>query len=285
RELASTYGLSKNTVNTVIAMLVNDGLAQVHEGMGTFVSCERKHARMIGVMLFDFSGGMRVDTGILEHIQKNITRDYYLSLVDTSNRFDVFCDGLERLLSLDAAGLLIIPPKEAPPDEAALRRVQALLKRCPTVFMVRSVEGVEADFYSMDLRKGVADAMEYFATSGKRRTGLILHDASKFVQEELEAYRACQRLYGLEEGSSYLIEWNERMEVLREKLLRILPQIDSLIAPDNILVQLQEALKADGRVIPRELSLVGINDTLSARLFNPPLTSLAFPVERIGRHA
>lgn len=290
RELAIQYGLSKNTANTVIAMLVNDGLVQVREGNGTYInrSREKKKPRMIGVLMLDFAcarSNRYVDGAILSSVQQHLTGDYFLSLANTDDCCDVFCDSVERLLDMGAAGFLVIPPKNAPRDEAELQRMQRLISQRPTVFMNRAIPGVEADLYSIDLRKGIEDAFEYLATTGKRKIAILLHDSAKFVEEELEAYEQMSRLYGLEKNADYLIEYSKDEAVLRQKISRVLPEIDALIAPDNELVALSDLYQASGKRIPQELSLIGINDMISARLFNPPLTTISFPVKRIGKEA
>lgn len=60
RALADSYGMSKNTVNTAVAMLVNEGLATVREGNGTYVIRTPRKSRMIGVMMFDFCVGIDI---------------------------------------------------------------------------------------------------------------------------------------------------------------------------------------------------------------------------------
>ena len=284
RELAQRYGLSKNTVNTVIAMLVNDGLACVREGSGTYVGTETREARMIGVMLLDFAVGMRVEVDILKYIQMNLPKNYYLSLMNTADRYDTFCDCLHQLIDMRAAGFLIVPPKGMPQNDELERAIHLISSR-PAVMINRTIDGLDADGYSMNLTKGIEKAFEYFVTSGKRNTAIILHDSPKFVREEIEGYIRCSRIYSLAPRMDWLIDWSEDIGEIRAKLARILPQIDSLIAPDNILVQVNDLIHQCGKEVPRELSLVGINDTAYARMFNPPLTSIVFPVERIGRHA
>lgn len=165
RALADTYGMSKNTVNTAVAMLVNEGLATVREGNGTYVIRTPRKSRMIGVMMFDFCVGMRVENMILEYIQKNLPVDYYLSLVNHSNRYDVFCDSLEHLIDAGAAGLLIVPPKDDPKFIGDMQRVHILLNRVPTVCINRGLPGIETDTYSMDLKKGMEKALDYLYTS------------------------------------------------------------------------------------------------------------------------
>lgn len=285
RALADTYGMSKNTVNTAVAMLVNEGLATVREGNGTYVIRTPRNSRMIGVMMFDFCVGMRVENMILEYIQKNLPVDYYLSLVNHSNRYDVFCDSLEHLIDAGAAGLLIVPPKDDPKYIGDMQRVYTLLNRVPTVCINRSLPGIETDTYSMDLKKGMEKALDYLYTSGKHKTVLVLHDSAKFVKDELDAYEEYTEHYKIERDPRLLIEWSNDIREIRMKLNALNGDYDSIIAPDNVMVQLSDILAQSNRSIPGELSLVGINDTMLSKIHNPPLTSISFPVERIGKSA
>lgn len=284
RDLAEQNSLSKNTVNTVVAMLVNDGLAVIHEGNGTYVSSARQQVKMIGVLLFDFRQNMRVDTDILQHIQLNLPRNYYLSLMDTSNRYDVFCEALERMIAMKPEGFLILPPRVRPTEQEA-QRIRELLAERPTVMLNRTIDGLEADMYSMNLGRGIEKAFEYLAMSGKQRTAIVLHDDYKFKTEEIEAYNRCCQKLGIHTCPEYAIEWRSDMDDVASRIGAILPEIDSLICPDEILLGLQPLIHASGKEIPTQLSLIGVNDTVNSRLFSPPLTSIAFPVERIGRHA
>ncbi len=285
RALADEYGMSKNTVNTAIAMLVSEGLATVREGNGTYVIRTPHKSRMIGVMMFDFCVGMRVENMILEHIQKNVPVDYYLSLVNHSERYDVFCDSLEHLIDAGAAGLLIVPPKDNPKFIGDMQRVHTLLSQIPTVCINRSLPGIETDTYSMDLKRGMENALDYLHTTGKRKTAIVLHDSAKFVKEELDAYEEYAEHYRIERDPRYLIEWNSDIREIRMKLKALGGNYDSIIAPDNVMVHLSDIIAETGKSIPGELSLVGINDTMLSKIHNPPLTSISFPVERIGKSA
>lgn len=284
RVLAEKYQLSNNTVNTALAMLVSEGLVTIRDGLGAFVTHAARKSRMIGVMLFDFGVGIRVDNMILEQIQKNLPSEYYLSLVNTSDRYDVFCDGLEHLIDVGAAGLIIIPPKDDPKYITDFNRVKDLLSRVPTVFINRGIPGIEADSYSMDLFKGLSSVFGYLAATGKRRTALVMHDSVKFAQEEEQAVNAYRAHYGLPEESVVCIPWDDDIREIQFNLKNVLPETDSIIAPDNVMIQLTDMIAGTGKSIPEELSLIGINDTLLSRLYNPPLTSVVFPVERIARH-
>ena len=285
RDLAETFEISKTTVNLVIAMLVNEGLLKVREGMGTYVSKEPATVKPLGVMLFDFTSSMRVDTDILSHIQKNINTGYYLNLVDTSNNFTIFIEGLRRLIKSGVAGLIITPPKGNPTPEEYAQVLKLLNGQIPVSFVIREIAGIDADFYSMDLNKGIQKALEYFSALNRGRMALIKHDTPKFVNEEMQGIARASTDYNITVDSRWIIDWSDDSEVLTKRLLAVLPEVDCLIAPDSALYQMRDAIRATGRRIPEDLSIVAINDTVYAKMFYPQLTSLAFPVEKIGRFA
>lgn len=284
RELSSQYELSKNTVNTVIAMLVNDGFACVKEGKGTYVGNGIREIKMIGVMLLDFCTGFRVELDILKHIQTNLPANYYLSLMNTADRYDTFCEGIKQLVDMRAAGFLIVPPK-GQPGPGELEMALQLLHTKPTVMINRTIDGLEADVFSMNLGKGIEKSLEYLNAIGREKTAIVLHDSPKFLREELKAYESCSKRYNRPLRPEWAIDWSSDARVIGERIKTILPDIDSIIAPDNVLIQLNDMLSRCGKRIPQDLSLIGINDTTYSRMFHPPLTSIAFPVERVGKSA
>ena len=286
RDFAKMYGISKTTVNTVISMLVNNGLLKVKDGMGTYVSTEPNDVKPIGIMLFDFTTSMRIDTDILSHIQRNISTNYYLNIIDTSNRYDVFIEGLQRCKKNGLAGLIITPPKVIQSSSCELGSIRTLIKgSMPVVFVIREIEGMGADFFSVDLSKGIYKAFEYFNALNKKRTAIIKHDSEKFVNEEIKGLLKAQAKFNIEIKPQWIIDWSDNIEIHKKQIFDILPEIDSLIAPDNVLYQLQDIIRESGKNIPDDLSIVAINDTAYSKMFYRQLTSIAYPVERIGLNA
>ena len=187
RDLAEEFSLSRNTVNTAIAMLTSEGLVNIRNGNGTYVSQGQTTARMIGVIMFDFGIGFRVENMILQYVQKALPKDYYVSLVNHSERYDLFCEGLEHLLAAGAEGLLIVPPKGKPESAEELSRIAHILEGIPAVCINRGLPGIELDTYSMDLKKGMEKALDYLHHSNKTKTVIVLHDSPKFANEEIDA--------------------------------------------------------------------------------------------------
>lgn len=287
RDFSQTYEISRNTVNTVLAMLANEGIVAARDGVGTYVTDQVERTRNIGVMIFDFATSMRVDTDILNAIQRNIKQGFYLTLVDTSEDFTVFLHGLRRLVSMGVSGIIAVPPKKAHYTAEQADMINEVIgDTIPLVLMIRKVDGVACDYISTDLYKGILKALEYFSTAGKKRLCVVLHDSEKFIEEERRAVEEQANLLHLAwSEKKTLLPYTDNQLEMERRLSQTLPYVDALIAPDHILYRSRNLIRSTGRRIPQDLSIVGINDTIYSKLFTPALTSIAFPVEKIGKLA
>ena len=284
RDLSENYGISKTTVNTVMAILSNEGLVKVREGLGTYVSFEKAKIKSIGVMLFDFTQSMRVETDILGIIQKNLGKNYYLNLVDTSNNYSLFIEGIRRLKDNGVEGFIITPPKGSY-TKPQFEEMKMLLKDTPIVFLLRRIEGIKGDFFSADLCKGITKAFEYLDTLNHTNAALIKHDSAKFIDEEMRGLSLAEKKLGIRINPAYIIDWDDDISVIREKVREVLPNVSGLIAPDSVIYELQDIIHGAGKVIPAELSIIGINNTVFSKMFYPQLSVIDFPANKIGLSA
>lgn len=286
RELSVAYQVNKSTVVNVLATLANAGLIRTEAGKGSFVLAAKEELKQIAVLFFDSTLPIRVDTEILAHIQKNIKSGYYLSLHDTSQNYRLFEQKIEALVeSGNVHGFIAIPPKWYTPQPDDVARLNRLLgDRIPLVFIIRNIDGVSADYFSMDLDKGVQKAVAYLSSNNKKRICVIKHDSQKFVDEELRGLEIACSKHQIPIYPEYILEFDENIETVKSRLLSILDEIDAIIASDLLLCSLQGVLRDSGKRIPEDLSIIGINDVVS-HFFHKPLTSIRFPVEQIGIHA
>lgn len=286
RELSVAYQVNKSTVVNVLATLANEGLIKTEAGKGSFVLAAKEESKQIAVLFFDSTLPFRVDTEILAHIQRNIKPGYYLSLHDTSQNYRLFEQKIEALAeSGNVHGFIAIPPKRYTPQPDDVARLNRILgDRIPLVFIIRSIEGVAADFFSMDLDKGVQKAVAYLSSNNKKRICIMKHDSQKFADEELRGLEIACRKHQIPLNPDYILEHDENIETVKSKLLSIIDEIDAIIASDHLLCSLQWVLRDSGKRIPEDLSIIGINDVVS-QYFYQPLTSIRFPVEQIGIHA
>jgi len=63
-------------------------------------------------------------------------------------------------------------------------------------------------------------------------------------------------------------------------------EFDGVFAGDDeAAIGVLHALKAAGRLVPRDVAVVGFDDIPSARYLSPPLTTVQAPIEEVGRQA
>lgn len=285
RDLSAAYNVNKSTVVNVLATLANEGLIITEPGKGSFVQEVKEEQKQIAVLFFDTVSPFRVETEILAQIQKNIRSGYFLSLHDTAQNYKVFERKIESLIESGVKGIIAIPPKFYTPKSSDAEYLNRLLgDTVPLVFIIRKIEGVHADFFSMDLDKGIQKAVTYLASIDKKKICLIKHDSQKFVDEELHGLEAACRKHNIDVNPDYILEYEDNIETIGSKLMSILPKVDAIIGPDHTLCSLQGIIRNSRKHIPSELSIVGINDVVS-HYFSPPLTSVRFPVEKIGINA
>ena len=67
-------------------------------------------------------------------------------------------------------------------------------------------------------------------------------------------------------------------------LLATAPDVDAVFAASDLMAAgALRALREAGRVVPRDVALVGFEDADVARRTDPPLTTIHQPVEELGR--
>lgn len=157
----------------------------------------------------------------------------------------------------------------------------------PIVMVERIADLMGIHKVVLNAREGLFLATEHLLTHGHRRIAYMAPDWPVEVeQSRLRGYREAMRScagawetflpcndYSMQTGYHTV-----------EAYLRDNPLPTALIAADMLLSGAQQYLYAEGFRVPRDISLVGTDDTL-AQYFAPPLTSLAFPEHDMARTA
>ncbi len=179
------------------------------------------------------------------------------------------------------AGLVL-----ANPSHEVLALFQAT---CPTVLIDSPDATVQLDHVDIDIRGASEQIAEHLASLGHRRVAYLDVRRSKdtFVQrrEGLEQSLANRKAHvvgiafadelSVAEGSKvFLSTWPE-WEALG---------VTAIVCADDLLAfGVVGAAHSLGIPIPKQLSIVGYNDISFARLLDPPLTSVTFDGQELGR--
>ncbi|GAB7192863.1 LacI family DNA-binding transcriptional regulator [Kineococcus sp. NUM-3379] len=149
--------------------------------------------------------------------------------------------------------------------------------------------GYEAAISSVaaDDRGGARSAVEHLLATGRHRIATITgpQDTSGGV-DRLAGYREALAGAGLRADPALVAtgDWGrERAAAAMRELLAAAPDLDAVfVASDLMASAVLPVLRAAGRSVPRDVSVVGFDDSGLAATLEPPLTTVRQPLERIS---
>ncbi|GGZ57251.1 LacI family transcriptional regulator [Streptomyces inusitatus] len=142
---------------------------------------------------------------------------------------------------------------------------------------------VDADNFA-----GARAAVAHLVSRGRRRiatiTGLLDVYGSRL---RVAGYSAALADAGIAEDPALTARGDFTEEggrrAMRELLARR-PGLDAVFAASDVMAGgARQVLREAGRRVPEDVALVGFDDSVTARLMDPPLTSVRQPIEEMGR--
>lgn len=225
-----------------------------------------------------------------------------------------FMSGVSRGLEDTHMGLLLIPDSRFREETAeavrgaavdgfivysAVRndpRVEAALARGLPVVTVDQPRDAPTPFVGIDDRASARTAAEHLRELGHRRVAVLSFVSALDREGTLALELSRERLAGYREGLG--AAWDENAvrtcrpnatEPARRAALELLkgdtPPTAILAMSDVLALGALQAAAELGVAVPRELSVVGFDDSPVAALATPPLTTVAQPQEEKGRLA
>ncbi|WP_020496823.1 LacI family DNA-binding transcriptional regulator [Sciscionella marina] len=211
---------------------------------------------------------------------------YTLLLMDTHDDTEIERTAVRALRSRRVDGLLLTP------SSAARSSVLPELIRLgmPTVLVDRLPAGRALDQVGPENVQSTSKLVEHLAGHGHTRIGMV-SGAEELTtsQERVLGYRLGLGRAGLAWDPALVISGNSSNLGARDALrqLRILdPPPTALITGNNVMTAgVLHAARAEGVRIGEDLAIAAYDDMDWAELVDPPLTTMAQPVDQIGRAA
>jgi DNA-binding LacI/PurR family transcriptional regulator len=155
----------------------------------------------------------------------------------------------------------------------------------PTVLGGRPPGLTPVSYVDVDNRDGARQAVEHLLRRGRRRIATIAGPQDMGVGvDRLAGYREALAGAGLPELVVYG-DFSEASGVAAAaELLELDPELDAVFAADDpMALGAMRVLKKRGRRIPEDVAVIGFEDSASAPIADPPLTTVHQSVEEMGR--
>ena len=201
-------------------------------------------------------------------------RDYHLFVADTDEEAATE-EELVQAFSKQVDGLVLCSPRSS---NKVLERLAA---RVPFVVINRRLRG--AATVLMDVGHGARLAVEHLTGLGHRRVALVAGPAGSWTSAEIRT--AAEQVEGVELVVIGPNAPTERGGLAAARRVRDSGATGVLAYNDLVAIGLIEGLGDLGLGVPRDVSVVGIDDIVSGRLNRPKLTTVAMPTAAAGRLA
>jgi len=184
------------------------------------------------------------------------------------------------------AGLILAPAGSGDAYAASLRKLLSV----PTVTIDRRVDQLALDSVSLDNRRAARLAVDYLLRIGHRRIAVIAgREGVTTGEERLAGYRDAHEAAGIPVDETLVRFGNFRQEDAYETVRRMMEgetRPTAFFALNNLMtIGTMRGLTDIGFVCPDHVSVAGVDDFDWATAFRPRLTTIAQPVEEMGRKA
>lgn len=239
-------------------------------------SLARGRSGAIGIVVPDIANAY--SAVVTKAVQEEARRDGYALFVSGSDEQAEDEERWARALAPQVDGLLLVSPLM--PD-AALRDLAAVV---PIVLMNRLIDGIAS--VGLDATEAVGHAVEHLHALGHRRVVYLSGATGSYSNEiRVHGYRdACERL-GID--AIELGPFNARFSAgVRAADLVLAAGATAVLAyNDEVAVGVINRLWDRGVRVPRDLSVIGFDDTSLAEMVTPRLTTVRLPAAATGREA
>ena len=238
----------------------------------------------IGLILSDLQNPfwLMVLEGIEDACQE---AGYSLLILNSRDDAEKESKNIKEFLMRQLDGIIINPASSTNPLFPALAA-----EAFPLVFLNRRVKGAAADTVVADNIKGTMLAISHLAALGKKRIAIFLYPANGISprQERLDGYKQALAAHGLaiEPELIRIVESTEDCLAAIETMAAGSGKPDAILSTNSRLtLEILDALGKLNLAVPRDIALLGYDETEWSKHLNPPLTTIRQPAYEMGHAA
>jgi LacI family transcriptional regulator len=296
-DVARIAGVSKKTVSRVInrsPLLNDDTRKKVEDVIGQLGYIPNPQARALALrrnfligLVHDNPNAqtvMNVQQGMLEAIHDT---EFEMVVRPVDRGSATMLQDLRHFLERQRLfGVLLMPPIS---ENDAVAKLCADIG-CRYVRMGSAALDSPEHMVASNDREAVREATQYLIAQGHRRIGLIAGPHGfRSARERRLGFEEAMRDAGIALPRSMIAEGNYTFEsglIAAERLLDVVPRPTAIFScNDEMAAGVIHATCQRGLIVPRDLSVIGFDDTPIAAHMWPPLTTVRWPIASMARSA
>ncbi len=298
-DVARAAGVSKATVSRVLSgnaeymrsetrVRVLDAIKQLNYRPSSVArSLTSKRTNTAGILVSDVGNPFYPE--VIHGVEDvAFSHNYNIFLCNTSYDLQRGLKLIRSLADKQVDGLLIMSSSMS--DEWVLELAE---RNIPAVILdweiSREIDGV-LGLIEVDFEAGISAAVQHLVALGHRHLAHVSGPLQlRTSRLRRDAFLQAAAAHGIPPEQTVIIESDLRIEGGRDALARLLalPQRPTAVfaANDLMAMGLVRAARANGLHIPRDMSVIGLDDIWLVADMEPPLTTVALPRYEIGRLA
>jgi GntR family transcriptional regulator, arabinose operon transcriptional repressor len=296
-QLCKQFDVSRITIRSAMAKLVEEGIVYRVQGRGTYIgkySGEKEPIRyasppresdgplLIALIVPKLRGLLM--TRLAEGVEAGLDSSRYRILMLTTDYSQSREDErLKEAIKAGAQGIIIYPSDGQTYNEGMLRLT---LDRYPIVVIDRYLRGVETNCVCSDHYTGAYEATEHLLRLGHRRIAFVSPPCAgtTSLEERLEGYRQALNDYGVIFDKTRVLEQKDSEAI--EAFLNEQSDLTALFAAnEEIGLASIRAAEKGGSSVPGQLSVIFFDDYDHSSDARIPPTCVAQQGEQIGNEA
>ena len=288
-ELSDMFDLSRQTVRHAISVLEQEQVLRRVRGSGTYINevREETHRNRIALIMTYLDGYIFPRT--IQSIENILFKaGYTVQIAFTNNLIDRERRILEDILEKDeVAGVIVEATKSALPNPNLHFYKKLMERKIPVLFINCFYEALKTPHVSMNDKQAGKIATSYLIQKGhKKITGIFkLDDGQGHLR--YAGFGEAMNEAGLAYDESKIL-WVDTEDTkdffkLKDKIKERLNGHTALVCyNDDVAFNLIKLLKEVGIRIPEDLSVTSVDDSELAVLGDVKLTSVPYPMEKLG---
>ena len=298
-EFMKEFGVSRHTVRLAIGDLVTKGWLYREQGSGTFcadrsniskdqITSNQKNIAIVTTYISDY-----IFPSIIRGAEARLSKEgYQVSIFSTNNEQEKERQILEKILTQNFDGVIVEPTKSAYTNPNINYYLNLERLSIPYIMINAYYDELEPISIVMDDEKGGFLQAEHLIKLGHRNiVGCFKTDDTQGTKR-MKGFLKAHRQNEIPINPSNIITYNTEEKHIKpiETLERLLDGEDNGITGlvcynDELAMGFLEVLRNGKRSVPEDISIVGYDDSVLAKISEVKLTSIVHPKSEMGEAA